>query len=311
MELNYAGASNLARVLREGHFAVATEVGPPIGPNPAVVQRQITQLRGYADAYNTTDNQSARVHMASLAASIMVKQAGLEPVLQLTCRDRNRLALQADLIGAASFGINTVLALSGDHVVMGDHPHAKTVYDIDSLNLARMMRMMRDGPVFENGETIPKIAPDFFVGAVENPFAPPYEFRPVRVAKKVAAGAQFIQTQSIYNVPRFREFMARIVDLGLHEKVAILAGIGPVRSPKALEYMRNDVAGMDVPEWIDARFAQVTTKEDYDKVGLDLACELAEQIREIEGVRGLHIMAGNWTTVVPQIVTALGLFPRP
>ncbi len=311
MELNYAGASNLARVLREGHFAVATEVGPPIGPNPAVVQRQITQLRGYADAYNTTDNQSARVHMASLAASIMVKQAGLEPVLQLTCRDRNRLALQADLIGAASFGINTVLALSGDHVVMGDHPHAKTVYDIDSLNLARMMRMMRDGPVFENGETIPKIAPDFFVGAVENPFAPPYEFRPVRVAKKVAAGAQFIQTQSIYNVPRFREFMARIVDLGLHEKVAILAGIGPVRSPKALEYMRNDVAGMDVPEWIDARFAQVTTKEDYDKVGLDLACELAEQIRQIEGVRGVHIMAGNWTAVVPQIVTALGLFPRP
>lgn len=311
MELNYAGASNLARVLREGHFAVATEVGPPIGPNPAVVQRQITQLRGYADAYNTTDNQSARVHMASLAASIMVKQAGLEPVLQLTCRDRNRLALQADLIGAASFGINTVLALSGDHVVMGDHPHAKTVYDIDSLNLARMMRMMRDGPVFENGETIPKIAPDFFVGAVENPFAPPYEFRPVRVAKKVAAGAQFIQTQSIYNVPRFREFMARIVDLGLHEKVAILAGIGPVRSPKALEYMRNDVAGMDVPEWIDARFAQVTTKEDYDKVGLDLACELAQQIRQIEGVRGVHIMAGNWTAVVPQIVTALGLFPRP
>jgi len=311
MELNYAGASNLARVLREGHFAVATEVGPPIGPNPAVVQRQITQLRGYADAYNTTDNQSARVHMASLAASIMVKQAGLEPVLQLTCRDRNRLALQADLIGAASFGINTVLALSGDHVVMGDHPHAKTVYDVDSLNLARMMRMMRDGPVFENGETIPKIAPDFFVGAVENPFAPPYEFRPVRVAKKVAAGAQFIQTQSIYNVPRFREFMARIVDLGLHEKVAILAGIGPVRSPKALEYMRNDVAGMDVPEWIDARFAQVTTKEDYDKVGLDLACELAEQIRQIEGVRGVHIMAGNWTAVVPQIVTALGLFPRP
>ena len=311
MELNYSGASNLARVLREGHFAAAVEIGPPVGPNPAVVQRQIGQLRGYADAYNVTDNQTARVHMASLAARIMLKQAGLEPVLQVTCRDRNRLALQADLIGAASFGINTVLALSGDHVVMGDHPHAKTVYDIDSLNLARMMRMMRDGPVFENGATIPKIAPDFFIGAVENPFAPPYEFRPVRVAKKVAAGAQFIQTQSIYNVPRFREFMARIVDLGLHEKTAILAGLGPVRSPRAIEYMRNDVAGMDVPEWIDARFAQVTTKEDYDKVGLELACELAEQIRQIEGVRGLHIMAGNWTAVVPQIVTALGLFPRP
>jgi len=311
MELNYTGASNLARVLRAGHFAVATEVGPPMGPNPAVVQRQITQLRGYADAYNTTDNQSARVHMASLAASIMVKQAGLEPVLQLTCRDRNRLALQADLIGAAAFGINTVLALSGDHVVMGDHPHVKTVYDIDSLNLVRMIRMMRDGPVFENGATIPKIAPDLFVGAVENPFAPPYEFRPVRVAKKVAAGAQFIQTQFIFNVPRFREFMARIVDLGLHEKVAVMAGLGPVRSLKAIEYMRNDVAGMDIPEWIDARFAKFTAKEDLEKVGLELACELAEQIRQIEGVRGLHIMAGNWTTVVPQIVTALGLHPRP
>lgn len=311
MELAYSGASNLARVLREGHFAVAAEVGPPIGPNPAVIQRQITQLRGYADAYNTTDNQSARVHMASLAASIMLKQAGLEPVLQFTCRDRNRLALQSDLIGAAAFGINTVLALSGDHVVMGDHPHAKTVYDIDSLNLVRMMRMMRDGPVFENGETIPKIAPDLFVGAVENPFAPPYEFRPVRVAKKVAAGAQFIQTQSIYNVPRFREFMARIVDLGLHEKVAILAGLGPVRSPKAIEYMRNDVAGMDIPEWIDARFAKFTAKEDHEKVGLELSCELAEQIREIEGVRGLHIMAVNWTLVIPQIITALRLYPRP
>lgn len=311
MELAYAGASNLARVLREGHFAVAVEVSPPIGPNPAALQRQITELRGYADAYNTTDNQSARVHMGSLPASIMLKQAGLEPVAQFTCRDRNRLALQSDLLGAAVFGINTVLAISGDHVAMGDHPQAKPVYDIDSLNLVRMIRMMRDGPVFENGETIPKTAPDFFIGVVENPFAPPHEFRPLRVAKKIAAGAQFIQTQLIYNVPRFREFMARVVDLGLHEKVAILAGVGPLRSPKAIEYMRAEVAGMDIPEWIDARFANVTTKEEREKVGLELACEIAEQVREIEGVRGLHIMTVNWSAAIPQIVAALGLYPRP
>lgn len=311
MELTYAGNSNLARVLRAGEFAVAVEVGPPRGPNPAAVQKQIAQLRGYADVYNITDNQSACVHMASLAVSIMLKQAGLEPVVQFTCRDRNRLALQADLLGAAAFGINTVLALSGDHVAQGDHPHVKPVYDTDSLNLVRMVRMMRDGPVFENGEPIPKIAPDFFIGAVENPFAPPYTFRPLRVAKKVAAGAQFIQTQLIYNVPRFREFMARIVDLGLHEKVAILAGVGPVRSLKAIEHMRAQVAGMDVPEWIDARFAKAATKEDQEKAGLDLCCELAAQLREIEGVRGLHIMAVGWPAAIPQIVTTLGLWPRP
>ena len=158
---------------------------------------------------------------------------------------------------------------------------------------------------------IGKTAPDFFIGAVENPFAPPHEFRPLRVAKKVAAGAQFIQTQLIYNVPRFREFMARIVDLGLHEKAAILAGVGPLRSPKAIEYMRAEVAGMDIPEWIDARFAKAATKEEREKVGLDLCCELASQIREIEGVRGLHIMTVNWSSAIPQIVTTLGLHPRP
>ncbi len=308
-QATYTGASALARVLQAGRFAVAVEVTPPRSPAADSVARQIADLRGYADIYNVTDNQSARVHMASLAVCIMLKQAGLEPVLQCTCRDRNRLALQADLLGAAAFGINTVLALSGDHVSMGDHPAARTVYDLDAVNLIRTIRMMRDGQVFENGQKIPKHGPDFFIGAVENPFAPPYAFRPLRVAKKAAAGAQFIQTQLIYNVPRFREFMARIVDLGLHERIAVLAGVGPIRSLKAAEFMATKVAGMDVPEFIIQRMGGLS-KEDQEKAGLDLCCQIADEVRAIEGVRGLHIMAVSWPQAIPQIVTALGLQPR-
>jgi methylenetetrahydrofolate reductase (NADPH) len=302
--------SNLARVLNAGHFAVAVEVSPPVGPNPEAVQRQIDLLRGYADAYNVTDNQSAMVHTSSLAVSIMLKQAGLEPVVQFTCRDRNRLGIQGDLLGASAFGINTVLALSGDHGIWGDHPQARSVYDLDSINLVRVIRMMRNNQVFENGKSIPKRAPDFFIGAVANPFAPPYDYRPMRLAKKVAAGAQFVQTQLIFNIDRFKEFMARVVDLGLHEKVAILAGVGPVRSLKVAEYMASEVAGMDVPEWVIKRMTGLS-KEDQAKAGIDICCEVADKVRAIEGVRGLHIMAVSWADAVPQVAKQLGLFPRP
>ncbi len=223
-------SSHLAKVIAAGHFPVCVEVSPPVGPNLEAIQREIKTLKGYGDAYNVTDNQSAMVHVSSLAVGIMLKQAGMEPVVQFTCRDRNRLGIQGDMMGAYVFGINTILCLSGDHPIWGDHPQAKPVYDMDSINLIRMARMMRDNQVFENGKPIPKIAPDFFIGAVENPFAPPYEYRPYRLAKKIVAGAQFIQTQLIFNVERFREFMKRVVDLGLHEKVVILAGVGPVRS---------------------------------------------------------------------------------
>jgi methylenetetrahydrofolate reductase (NADPH) len=302
--------SNLARVLRAGMFAVAAEVSPPIGPNPENVRKHIDMLRGYADGYNVTDNQSAMVHMSSLSVSIMLKQAGLDPVVQFTCRDRNRLGLQADLLGAAAFGITNVLALSGDHPIWGDHPQCKSVYDIDSINLVRTIRMMRDGQVFENGKPIPKRAPDFFIGAVANPFAPPYDYRPLRLAKKIVAGAQFIQTQLIYNVDRFREFMARVVDLGLHEKVYILAGVGPIKTLKGAEYMAHDVAGMDVPDWVLRRLEGLS-KEDQAKCGLDICCEIADKVREIEGVRGLHVMAVSWPEGVPQVVQRLGLYPRP
>lgn len=302
--------SCLARVLRANRFAVAAEISPPIGPNPEALMRQVETLRGSADVFNVTDNQSARIHTSSLAACIMVQQAGLEPVVQFTCRDRNRLGLQADLLGAASFGLLNVLALSGDHPSCGDHPHVKAVGDIDSINLVRMIRMMRDDGVFENGQPIPKRSPDFFIGAVANPFAPPFDYRPIRLAKKVLAGAQFIQTQLVFNLDRFREYMHRVVDLGLHEKVAILAGIGPVKTLAGLEFMAERVAGMDVPDSIVARLRGLS-KEDQARAGLDLACEIGQAVREIEGVRGIHVMAIRATELIPELVERLGLLPRP
>ncbi len=302
--------SRLARVLEQGEFALTVEVSPPVGPNRAAVERQIERLRGYADAFNVTDNQAARVHTSSLAVSIMLQQAGLEPILQVTCRDRNRLGLQADLLGAATFGINNVVALSGDAPIWGDHPQCKGVFDVDSVNLVRIMRMMADDQVFENGQEIPKIAPDFFVGAVANPFAPPHDYRPERLAKKVAAGARFIQTQLIYNVPRFKEYMKHVVDLGLHEKTAVLAGLGPIRSLRGAEYMANQVAGMDVPDHIVDRMRGLDKDRQMEE-GVALCLEIAEEIREIEGVRGLHIMAVSWGSIIPELVERMGLHPRP
>ena len=302
--------SRLAQVLEGGNFALTLEVSPPVGPNRGAVERQIDLLKDYADAFNVTDNQSARVHASSLAVSIMLKQSGLDPILQVTCRDRNRLAIQSDLLGASLHGITNVLALSGDAPIWGDHPQTKGVFEIDSINLIRILRMMRDDQVFENGKEIPKIAPDYFIGAAANPFAPPYDFRPMRLAKKVAAGADFIQTQLIYNVPRFREYMKRVVDMGLHEQTAILAGVGPIRSARGAEFMKNEVAGMDVPDEIVTRMKGLD-KEKAAEEGLNICIEIAEEVRTIEGVRGLHVMAISWASILPELATRLGLYPRP
>lgn len=302
--------SRLARVLQAGHFALTLEISPPVGPNRAAVDSQIKLLSDYADAFNVTDNQSARVHASSLAVSIMLKQAGLDPILQVTCRDRNRLGIQSDLLGASMYGITNVLALSGDAPIWGDHPQTKGVFEIDSINLVRILRMMRDDQVFENGKGIPKIAPEYFIGAAANPFAPPHDFRPVRLAKKIAAGADFIQTQLVYNVPRFREYMRRVVDMGLHEKTAILAGVGPIRSARGAEFMKNEVAGMDIPDEIVSRMKGLD-KEKAAEEGVNICIEIAEEVRQIEGVRGLHVMAVSWASILPELVTRLGLHPRP
>jgi 5,10-methylenetetrahydrofolate reductase len=242
--------------------------------------------------------------------SILLVQRGLEPVFQMTCRDRNRLGMQADLLGASAWGIRNILALTGDHGKWGDHPQALNVWDLDSIHLLRMIRNMVEKGCFENGRPIPKPAPAFFAGAAANPFAPPYEYRPMRLAKKVAAGARFVQTQIVYNVPRFREYMARVRDLGLLERVHVLAGVAPVRSVGAARFMKENVAGMDVPQGIVDRMAG-TPKAAQPAEGIEIAVEVIEQVREIEGVRGVHIMAINWAEAVPEIVKRAHLKPPP
>ena len=301
--------SNLSKLLSEGEFVVAAELSPPKGVNVERIEQDARILKDYADAVNITDNQAASVRMSSVAVSAIIRNYGVEPVVQMTCRDRNRLAIQADLLGAAAMGIPNLLCLGGDHGRWGDHPHAKNVFDLDSTHLIRLARNMVVNGCLDNGREIsPK--PDFFIGAVANPFAPPYEYRPYRLAKKVAAGARFIQTQLIYNVDRFRAYMERVVDLGLHEKVHILAGVGPLKSVGAARFMATKVAGMEVPQEIIDRMAK-TPKAAQPEEGIRICCEVIEQVREIPGVAGLHVMAVHWAEAVPEIVTRAGLYPRP
>jgi 5,10-methylenetetrahydrofolate reductase len=300
--------SHLASVLLSGQFAVAAELSPPKGVNLETIARDARTLKEYADAINVTDNQAASVRMASIPVGALLIQHGVEPVGQMTCRDRNRLAIQADLLGAAALGIRNVLCLSGDHPRWGDHPAAKPVYDLDSTHLIRMARNMVENSCLDNGRPIKP--PRFFIGAVENPFAPPYDYRPYRLAKKVAAGARFIQTQLIYNVDRFREFMQRTVDLGLPQQVYILAGVGPLKSAEQAKYMATQVAGMDVPESIVNRMVK-TPKAAQPEEGIRICNEIIEQVRQIPGVSGLHIMAVHWAEAVPEIVTRARLYPRP
>ena len=301
--------SNLAAVLESGHFAVAAELSPPRGVNLESIARQAETLRGYADAVNVTDNQAGSVRMASIPVSALLLQRGVEPVAQMTCRDRNRLGIQADLLGAAALGIRNVLCLSGDHGRWGDHPAAKNVYDLDSTHLIRLARNMVDHGCLDNGRSI-KPAPQLYVGAVANPFAPPFDYRPMRLAKKIAAGARFIQTQLIYNVDRFRDYMARVRDLGLHDQVHILAGVGPFKSAQVAEYMATKVAGMEVPQALIDRMSK-TPKAAQPEEGIEICVEIIEQVRQIPGVSGLHIMAVHWADAVPEIVKRVGLYPRP
>jgi methylenetetrahydrofolate reductase (NADPH) len=301
--------SNLAAVLGAGHFGVAAELSPPKGVDLERIARDANTLRDFADAVNVTDNQAASVRMASIPVAALLLAHGVEPVMQMTVRDRNRLAIQADLLGASALGIRNILCLSGDHGIWGDHPEAKSVYDIDSIHLVRMVHNMCEHGLLDNGRTISS-PPKLFIGAAANPFAPPYDYRPERLAKKVAAGARFVQTQLIYNVDRFRTYMARVRDLGLHEKVYILAGLGPIKSVGQARFMATKVAGMEVPEEIVDRMAK-TPKAAQPEEGIRICVEIIEQIREIPGVAGVHIMAVHWAEAVPEIVSQAGLFPRP
>jgi methylenetetrahydrofolate reductase (NADPH) len=302
--------SNLARLLSAGYFAITAELSPPRSAQLASVEREMEVLRDYVDATNVTDNQAANVRMSCIAVCILLAQRGLEPVMQVTCRDRNRLAIQADLLGASAWGIRNLLCLSGDHGKWGDHPAMLNVYDLDSMHLLRMVRNMVKNGCYENGRPIPSTPPRLYVGAAANPFAPPYEYRPMRLAKKVAAGARFVQTQIIYNVARFEEYMAQVRDLGLHERVHILAGIAPIKSAGAARFMSKRVAGLDVPQAIVDRMTK-TPKAAQPVVGIEICVEILEQIRQIEGVAGAHITAIHWAEAVPEIVERSGLWPRP
>lgn len=299
--------SNLNRVLEAGHFAITAEIGPPKSCNAEFVNNKAEILQGYADAFNITDNQTAIVRMSSIAAGVLVQQKGLEPVIQMTCRDRNRIGLQSDLLGAAALGIKNVLCLTGDHQSFGNHPQAKNVFDLDSIQLIKTIKDMRDEGRFLCGEEL-KVRPDVFIGCVENPFADPFEFRALRLQKKVEAGADFVQTQCVLEMRRFKEFMDIINDRGLTDRVAVLAGVMPIKSGRMARYMQKNVAGMMVPDELCERLESAT---DLREEAINIVVEQIAELREIPGVKGIHIMAVAWEEVVPEIVRRAGLYPRP
>ncbi|OGP53756.1 MAG: 5,10-methylenetetrahydrofolate reductase [Deltaproteobacteria bacterium RBG_13_52_11] len=303
------GESRLEKVLQEGRFAVTAECGPPKGADPEAIRKKGKMLKGFVDSVNVTDNQTGVVRLSSLAACTLLIQEGLDPVLQMVTRDRNRIALQSDILGASALGIRNILCLSGDHQSFGNQPQAKGVFDIDSIQLVHLVRQMRDAGVILGGERLTE-PPHLFVGAVENPFADPFSYRVLRLEKKVAAGAEFIQTQCIYNIVRFKEWMGQVGDRGIHEKVYILGGVTPLKSARMAEYMSKQVAGMDVPDEIIKRMKSVLADKQREE-GIRIAVEAIEALKEMKGVRGVHIMAIDWEDVVSQLVEEAGLIPRP
>jgi methylenetetrahydrofolate reductase (NADPH) len=301
--------SKLERILASGQLAVTSEVGPPRGSDPEVITRKAEMIKNHVDAVNVTDNQTSMTRLCSLAACIRLKLMGLEPVLQMVTRDRNRIALQSDILGAASFDIFNILCLSGDHQSFGDCPTGQNVHDIDSMQLIQTVRLMRDEGKFLGGDLISR-PPQMFVGAAENPFADPYEIRVPRLAKKIAAGVEFIQTQCIYNLDKFEDWVSKARDRGLTEQAYILAGLTPMKSVGMARYMKKRVPGMDVPDEIVKRLAD-TPKDKQAEEGLKICVESIQRLKEVKGVAGFHIMAIEWEEKVPEIVERAGLYPRP
>lgn len=325
----YLAGSNLEKVLRAGHFAVTGELGPPQSADGDEIRHKVSLLKGNCDAVNITDNQTAIIRMSSIGAGTIAVQEGLEPVIQMTCRDRNRLAIQADLLGAYALGMRNLLCLTGDHQNFGNHPTSKNVFDIDSLQLVQIVAKMRDEGVFQCGDAFKGQSPRFFVGAAAAPFADPTDFRPYRLAKKVKAGANFIQTQLVYDVEAFAKYMEKVRELGLHEQTYILVGVGPLKSPGMARYMKNNVPGILVPDeiidrmnaasklWAGKKKDELTTEDQRARAkawkteGIQICIDLIQQLREIKGVAGAHIMAIEWEEAVKSIVEGAGLYPRP
>jgi len=325
----YLVGSTLERMLKAGHFAVTGELGPPQSADERVIREKAALLKGYCDGVNITDNQTAIVRMSSIGAGTIVVQEGLEPIIQMTCRDRNRLAIQSDLMGAYALGMRNLLCLTGDHQTFGNHPTAKNVFDLDSVQLIQTVAAMRDEKVFQCGDPMKGQEPRFFVGAAAAPFADPIDFRPYRLAKKVKAGANFIQTQLVYDVEAFERYMTKVRELGLHKQTYILVGVGPLKSPGMARYMKKNVPGILVPDELiermekaGAQWANIKkedlTKEDkiarsnaWQEEGIKICIELIQQLRTIKGVAGVHIMAIEWEEAIKPIVEGAGLYPRP
>ncbi|MBW2060805.1 MAG: methylenetetrahydrofolate reductase [Deltaproteobacteria bacterium] len=303
--------SNLEKLLNAGQFVITGECGPPRSSNAEVVREKAKYLKNHVDAVNVTDNQTSVVRMSSLAGCLILQQEGIEANMQMVCRDRNRIAIQSDILGATSLGIRNMLCLSGDHQKFGDHPESKNVFDLDSIQLIQTVKMMRDERKLISGQEMEEgTEPRLFIGAAVNPFADPFEFRVHRLAMKIAAGVDFVQTQCIYNMDKFREYMKQAYDMGLTEKVYILAGITPMKSVGMARYMQRSVPGMDVPEEVISRL-RGAEKGSQAQEGIKIALDQIQELKEIPGVAGVHLMAIEWEEKVPEIVEAAGLLPRP
>jgi methylenetetrahydrofolate reductase (NADPH) len=300
--------SRLEKVLTAGKFAVTAELGPPQNANPEAIKKKAQHCLGNVEGANITDNQTAIVRMSSIAAAAIAISCGVEPVVQMVCRDRNRIAMQSDILGAAALGVKNLLCLSGDHQKFGNHPQSANVFDIDSVQLIAMVKRMRDDKQFISGDPIKEHEPRLFIGAVENPFADPFEYRVARLAKKINAGADFIQTQCVFDLDKFSRWMELVVAEGLHKKVYILAGLTPVRSHRALKYMKSEVAGMSIP---DELISRMESAEDAKEEGIKICLEMIEKIKDIEGVSGIHLMPIGWESITPVILERAGLLPRP
>jgi methylenetetrahydrofolate reductase (NADPH) len=299
--------SNLEKVLESGRFAVTSEIGPPKSASAEAVRKKVRTLKGYADALNLTDNQTAIVRLSSLSSSVACLQESAEPVMQMTCRDRNRIAMQSDLLGAAALGVRNVLCISGDHQTFGNQKEAKNVYDLDPVQQLMVFRQMRDEGKVWGGDALEE-RPLVYLGAAANPFADPFEMRVARLAKKVKAGADFVQTQAVFDLERFERFMSAVRERGLDRKVHILAGVVPLRSANAARYMKTKVSGMSVP---DEMVERMKAAQDPKKEGVRICVETIERLKAIKGVHGVHIMAIGWEDIVPSIVEMSGLLPRP
>ncbi len=305
----FKSEGRLERVLRSGRFAVTAELNPPDSANPEEVYEAALVLSEVCDAINATDGSGAHCHMSSVAICALLTRAGYAPVFQVSCRDRNRIAIQGDVLGAAAMGVSNILCLTGDDVTAGDQPQAKRVFDFDSIQLIRTVKIMRDKGMFLSGRKLTQ-PPKLFIGAASNPFVPPFDWRPLRLAKKIEAGADFIQSQYCFDIPRFRQFMQQVRDMGLHEKSFFLVGVGPLRSEKAAEFMRAKVPGVHIPDEIVERLRKTPRAKKQDE-GKQICVEIIQQIRQIEGVAGVHIMAYRQEELVAKIINEAGLLPRP